>query len=198
MIRLRFSFVLGWCLASALTLFWSPSSTASQSKNDTLPTLRVAAHGGYLLGGQVFSESFSYNPAFSVGVTLYKPLNETVNLGIGVSGNFTLLGERLIPIYASFLGFSKPGAAGTYFLVNAGYAPAWRVANAGLDHYEIQGGAMFKTGIGRRFLVGSHSIMVGVALQHQWANAEFDSGFGLAYKEKINFDWLALELRFFY
>lgn len=184
-------------LTLALVLLGS-TLTVGQSKKDSLPTLRVAAHGGYLLGGQVFSESFTYNPAFSVGVTAYKLLNPTVNIGIGVSGNFSLLGERLLPIYASFLGFSKPGAAGTYFLVNAGYAPAWRVSNSPLNQYAIEGGAMFKTGIGRRFLVGSHSIMVGVALQHQWAKAVFNNDFGLNYQEKINFDWLALELRFFY
>lgn len=198
MIQQWFNFRLGWCFAGLLVLCWSASNAANQSENDTLPVLRVAAHGGYLLGGQVFSESFTYNPAFNVGVTLYKPLNETVNLGVGIAGNFTLHGERLMPIYASFLGFSKPKSAGTYFLVNAGYAPAWRVSNSVLDQYEIEGGAMFKTGIGRRFLVGSLSIMVGVALQHQWASAEFNNDFGLEYKEKINFDWLALELRFFY
>lgn len=167
---------------------------------DTLqkPPLRIMAGGGYLVGGQFFSESFTYNPAFSGEINLYYPVSNTVNIGVGASATILMREERFIPVYFSFLGFTKPNQNSNYILLNAGYSAAWSSQYNELDEYEFGGGMWFKTGFGRRFLIGNHSLLVGLALQHQWANATFTNAFGKEFKENLNYDWLAFELRFYY
>lgn len=181
-----------------LFAFGNYTSATGQDTLSQKPALRIMAGGGYLVGGQFFSESFTYNPAFTGELDLYYPVSNTVNIGIGVSAIILMREERFIPVYFSFLGFTKPDQSSNYILLNAGYSAAWSSQYNALDEYEYGGGLCFKTGFGRRFLVGSHSLLVGVSLQHQWANATFSDSFGKEFKENLNYDWLALELRFYY
>lgn len=182
-------------------VFLSLLSTAQQAETpeeNELPSLRISVGGGYLVGGQFFSESFTYNPAFGGEVSLYHPISPVVHVGLGIGADLLMRQERFIPVFVSFLGFMKPDQPGNYLLVNIGASTAWRSNTAEFSDYEFSGGMMFKTGFGRRFLIGSRSVLVGVALHHQWAKGTFANGFGLEYNENLNFDWLAFEVRFFY
>jgi len=184
-----------WCFLLGMLV---PFGIQGQEQPDSLPFLRFSLGGGYQVGGQFFSESFTYNPAFCAEIVAYRPLSETVNLGLGAGASFLLLDERFIPLFVSFLGFTKPQQTCTYILINAGYSSGWRRDYSELSEYEFKGGMMFKSGIGKRFMIGTRSVLVGVALQHQWAHGTFENNFGLAYEENLNYDWLAFELRFIY
>lgn len=183
-----------------LCVVWAllfPAGLRGQEEAD-VPALRFSIGGGYMLGGQFFSESFTYNPAFGGELAVYRPLSSTINVGLGAGVDLLLLEEHFVPVFASFMGFTKPERSCTYFLINAGYAWGWRRDYADLGDYDFEGGMFFKSGLGKRFMLGSRSFLVGVALHHQWARGVFDNGFGTEYKEALNYDWLAFELRFFY
>lgn len=182
---------------TVFTLYTS-AQEIQQSEAQATPLLRISVGGGYLVGGQFFSEAFTYNPAFSGELALYHPLSSTVNVGLGTGASMLMRQERFIPVFLSFVGFMKPDQASNYLLINVGTSAAWRSTSAEFSDYKFKGGMMFKAGFGRRFLVGNHSILAGVALHHQWAKGTFANGFGLEYNENLNFDWLAFELRFFY
>lgn len=162
------------------------------------PKLRWAVSGGYLMGGQFFSESFTYNSGFTAEMALYRPLNSTVNIGVGVGGSFLMRTEQFFPLFISFIGFTKPYQSSNYLLLNAGYAPGSARNYAQLPEYQLSGGPMFKAGFGRRFLLGDHSLMMGLALNHQWARGKYNNSTGGQFIERLNYDWLAVELRFFY
>lgn len=186
-----------------LMVLWMFSGFSLHAQNTIIeehaePTLRWTVAGGYLIGGQLFSESFTYNAAFSGELGLYYPLNSTVNVGVGVGGTFLMRSEQFFPLFASFIGFTKPNRSSNYLLLNAGYAPGSARDYAQLPGYGLSGGPLFKAGFGRRFLVGEHSLMMGVALNHQWAKGQFTNSTGGEFSERLNYDWLAVELRFFY
>ncbi len=185
-------------LVYLLTVCCTTLSLSGQEQQPELPALRVMAGGGYLIGGQFFSESFTYNPAFSGDIGIYLPLNSTVNIGVGTGATLLMQQERFIPFYLSFLGFIKPDQSTTYMLLNMGSSAAWRSRSAEFSDYSFNGGMMFKAGVGRRFLIGERSVLLGMSLHHQWATGTYANGLGLEYAENLNYDWLAIELRFFY
>jgi len=173
-------------------------SQDAEPESVSTPSLRLSVGGGYLIGGQFFSESFTYNSGFFAELAVYKPLSSTVNVGVGVGGSFLMRSEQFFPIFISFLGFTKPNQSSNYLLANAGYAPGSSRDYAELAEYRFYGGPMFKAGFGRRFLIGERSLMMGIALNHQWAGGEYRNSTGDRFTERLNFDWLAIELRFFY
>ena len=162
------------------------------------PSFRIAASGAYLLGGQIYDESFSYNPAFSGELALYYTLSPSVHVGAGTAYVGTIQGERFLPFFLSFIGFTKPETSGTYFLLNAGHSFAWGRDFSVNAQYDLKGSWNFKAGFGKRFNLGDKSLLFGLALQHQWARGVFNRDFGGQFEEPLNFDWLAVELRFFY
>lgn len=169
-----------------------------EMKGSEKPKFRIAASGAYLIGGQVYDESFSYNPGFSGELALYYSVSPSVHIGAGTAFSGTMQGERFLPLFASFIGFTKPEASGTYFLVNAGHSFAWGRDFSVNAQYDLKGSWNFKAGFGKRFNLGEKSLMLGLALQHQWARGVFNSDFGGRFEEPLNYDWLAIELRFFY
>lgn len=186
-------------LICLLVILVVTTPVSAQEEQPKLPALRVMAGGGYLIGGQFFSESFTYNPAFSGDVSLFLPLSSTVNIGVGTGATLLMEQERFIPFYLSFLGFLKPDQSTTYMLLNIGSSAAWRTRSAEFSDYNFNGGMMFKAGVGRRFLIAERaSLLLGMTLQHQWATGSYANGLGLEYEENLNYDWLAIELRFFY
>lgn len=186
-------------LICLLVILVVTATVSAQEEQPKLPALRVMAGGGYLIGGQFFSESFTYNPAFSGDISVLLPLSSTVNIGVGTGATLLMEQERFIPFYLSFLGFLKPDQSTTYMLLNIGSSAAWRTRSAEFSDYNFNGGMMFKAGVGRRFLIAERaSLLLGMTLQHQWATGSYANGLGLEYEENLNYDWLAIELRFFY
>jgi len=186
-------------LICLLVILVVTAPVSAQEEQQNLPALRVMAGGGYLIGGQFFSESFTYNPAFSGDISVLLPLSSTVNIGVGTGATLLMEQERFIPFYLSFLGFLKPDQSTTYMLLNIGSSAAWRTRSAEFSDYNFNGGMMFKAGVGRRFLIAERaSLLLGMTLQHQWATGSYANGLGLEYEENLNYDWLAIELRFFY
>jgi hypothetical protein len=168
-------------------------SVANKSRN-----VRFSVGGGYLLGGQIYNESFSYNPGFSADVSAYYGLNETIFVGGGAGIAALVQKEQFVPLYLSFLGFTRAEKSGTYFLLNAGASVGSGDAYEALERFELNGGPFFKAGIGRRFVINNFAFLMGVAFQHQWARGTFESAFGSSYSEPFNYDYLAFELRLFY
>ena len=184
-----------------LILICSPLFSQVEGQ-DTLgtaePGVRVAVSGGYLLGGQFFNESFSYNPGFSLELAAYKKLSETVHLGGGFGANALIQGETFLPLFVSFLGFTRPQKASTYFLMNAGYSISGGSGFDVLEEYELRGGPIFQVGMGRRFQLGKHDLLFGLSFRHQWARGRFESTFGQRFEEPLNYDFLVFELRFLF
>lgn len=180
----------GICFAQPLV----NSDSASHKTRD----IRFSLGGGYLLGGQFYNESFSYNPGFSADISAYYGLNETIFLGGGAGIAALVQREQFIPLYLSFLGFTRAQKSGTYFLLNAGASLGSGDAYEAIERFELNGGPFFKAGIGRRFMINDFAFLMGVAFQHQWARGTFESAFGRSYSEPFNYDYLAFELRFFY
>ncbi|TVR40577.1 MAG: hypothetical protein EA392_03575 [Cryomorphaceae bacterium] len=190
--------LLGQLLLSLICLPLLSQSDAADTSHTANPEVRVAISGGYLLGGQFFNESFSYNPGFSLEVAAYKKLSETVNLGGGVGVNALMQGETFIPLFVSFMGFTRPQKAATYFLMNAGYSISGGSGFDVLEEYDLRGGPMFQVGLGRRFLLGKHDLLFGLSFRHQWARGRFESAFGQRFEEPLNYDFLVFELRFLF
>ncbi len=187
-----------WCPILLFFLVLHQPIFGQREEVSEKPKLRVAASGSYLLGGQIYDESFSYNPGFSGELALYYSVSPAVHIGAGTAYLGTMQGERFLPLFASFIGFTKPESSGTYFLVNAGHSFAWGRDFEVNAQYDLKGSWNFKAGFGKRFNLGENSLLLGLALHHQWARGAFNSDFGGQFEEPLNYDWLAIELRFFY
>jgi hypothetical protein len=153
---------------------------------------------GYMAGGQVYNDSFLYNPGFKFDAATHYTVSPAVLLGVGSGLMSFTQQERFIPLYASFVGFTKPGTSGTYFLAKAGYSYGWDTDYAAFPDYEFNGGALINVGLGHRFLIHKNSLLFSLVYGHQFAGASYQTPEGKEFSERLNFDWLALEFMFMF
>lgn len=181
-----------------LTFFMSKPAFCQLADSTSKKPIKIVVGAGYLAGGQIYNDTFLYNPGFKFDASAYFNISEAILLGAGTGFVSLTKKERFIPIYASFKGFIKPSKSGTFLLAKAGYSLGWDNDIALIPGYEFQGGFMVNAGLGHRFLMNKTALMLALVYVHQEAGAKFVTPEGKLFKERLDFDWLGIELQFMF
>lgn len=170
----------------------------AQQSDSTKKPIQILVGAAYLAGGQIYNDTFLYNPGYKFDVSAYYNLSDAVILGAGTGFISLSKKERFIPVYASFKGFIKPKKSGTCLMAKAGYSVGWDVDVNAIQGYEFRGGFMANAGLGHRFLMKKSALMLALVYGHQEAGAKFVNADGNLFKERLDFDWLGIELQFMF
>jgi len=198
--KLKFAGVNRLSLICFLLLTFVMSNVALTQIADSTnqKPIHIVIGVGYLAGGQIYNDTFLYNPGMKLDVSAYYSASEAIFLGVGTGFISLTKKERFIPVYASFKGFIKPSKSGTFLLAKAGYSIGWDSEIATIPGYEFNGGFMVNAGLGHRFLMKKTALMLALVYGHQEAGAKFVTPEGKLFKERLDFDWLGIELHFMF
>lgn len=182
-----------------LLAFLLSNNTFSQLADSTYKKpVRIVIGAGYLAGGQIYNDTFLYNPGVKIDASVNYNLSEAVMLGIGTGIISLTKKERFVPVYASFTGFIKPSKSGTFLLAKAGYSLGWDSEIELIPGYDFRGGFFVNAGLGHRFVMKKTALMLSLVYGHQEAGASFISPEGKRFKERLDFDWVSIELQFMF
>lgn len=180
----------------SLLVVFTVSYTLGQESNptkdiDTYTKLEL----GYLFGGQIYNDNFSYNPGIQAQGSFGFSLNNRVNLGIGM-GYYQLTHERFIPIFAEVIGYTHGSNKYSHLIsMQLGYSPAWYSEQVGYSGYAYKGGIYFDTGIGmQRIINNSSAIYFRLSYRHQFAKISYELFQGTRYSETLNYDLLNIAI----
>lgn len=176
----------------------SASAFAQDSDSTYKKPIQILVGVGYLAGGQIYNDTFLYNPGFKIDASAYYNVSNSIIVGAGTGYISLSKKERFIPVYASFKGFVKPKKSGTFFLAKAGYSVGWDSDVEAIQGYEFHGGFMVNAGLGHRFLMKKSAVNLALVYNHQEAGAKFMNSDGRLFKERLDFDWLAIEFQFMF
>jgi hypothetical protein len=171
---------------------------AQLSDSTAKKPIQIVVGAGYLAGGQIYNDTFLYNPGFKFDASAYYSLSDAVILGVGTGFVSLSKNERFIPMYATFKGFVKPKQSGTFLLAKAGYSMGWDSEVDIIQGYEFHGGFMSNAGLGHRFILKKTALLLALVYGHQEAGAKFVNTDGKVYKERLDFDWISIELQFMF
>jgi hypothetical protein len=191
------------CLFQAIVVLvcvaFSFISSAQINPDSTLSKKMFSTIGvGYMVGGQVYNDTFLYNPGMKVDIAAFYTFSPTVLMGLGTGIIAFSQNERFIPIYTTFIGFTKPNSSGTFFTSKLGYSIGWDLDYTALSDYEFSGGVLINAGLGHRFMLKNSSLLFSLSYGHQFAGAEYYTPDGEEFEEQLNFDWLSIDLTFLF
>lgn len=167
----------------------------TEEKKDK-PKYYYRLDASYIFGGQVYNDNFTYNPAIGGQFSIGRLLNKHVALGTGVGLQY-FDDERFVPIFLEATGFKKSKSNSGYIKMQVGYSYAFANSSAYMDDYELNGGAFFDAGIGKKFeLKNDYHLHFQVSYRHQFAELEYDIFNDKDFTTALNYDMLVLSLGF--
>ena len=160
----------------------------SQSENP----LGFQIEAGYLVGGQVTSNSFAYQSGLSARATVLKTVSPSVVFGGGVGlDSYDYI--NFVPIYLMVEARSNPVKTGA-FVAFFGYSFADEESRE-LINQEFEGGAFLEVGRSWKYDITSDlKLSFGLTLKHQFAISEVENLVGQELEEKADFDGLHFRL----
>lgn len=148
--------------------------------------LGFQAEVGYLVGGQVTSNTFAYQSGLSARAMMVKPVRPTFSLGLGV-GLDTYDYINFVPVFLKIearRNSDKTGAIVAY----VGYSFADEEAG-GVINQEFQGGGFLEVGRSWRYsITEDSSFLFGLTVKHQFATSEIKNLVGQELEEKTDFE----------
>ncbi|MFO7864076.1 MAG: hypothetical protein R6U85_08765 [Salinivirgaceae bacterium] len=149
---------------------------------------------GYIFGGQIYNETFSYTPGIDIKGTYGIRLSKRVGAGLGI-GYYQLPHERFIPIGLEVSGNTDKGENTAVLSMQLGYAHGWYKGNNNIVGFDFQGGLHFAIEYTmQRKINEALSVQFNVAYRHQFAKMEFETYTSTNYSQMANYDMLVLSL----
>lgn len=149
---------------------------------------------GYVFGGQVYNQNFSYNPGVDLQGVYGLQLSKRVGVGLGI-GYYALEHERFLPVFAEFQGRMRKSNHSPVLSMQMGYSHAWFEGNDDIAGFDFNGGIYFAAGYGMQFQVlQKMHVLFNVAYRHQFAQIAFPTFANDNYTEEANYDMLVISL----
>ncbi|HBS87553.1 MAG: hypothetical protein A2W91_00195 [Bacteroidetes bacterium GWF2_38_335] len=169
-------------------------TVAVHSQDTARIRIRPMVEAGYVFGGMVYNYNYVYNPGgyFNVAAMWFLTEKEAISLSGGYAG--LQKNDRFFPIKLSLTGFTKKQKDGMYYSFATGYSFADDLDLNKIEGYNLRGGFLFESGIGRRIFIGDYSIMMGISYWHQLTQIIYDIP-GNTVNENVNYDNFKFELK---
>lgn len=152
----------------------------------------------YIFGGQLYNNSFIYDPGYSLNVSIGTKLNRDIKLGVG-SGLINLSTEHFTPVFAELIAYKGKKDNTPFISFQAGYAWVTDSQTDDFTNYKLQGGVYFNAGMGRKIDVNEHSaILISWSYCHQFASMEYKLYDRTDYHEPINYNMLFLSVAYLF
>lgn len=149
--------------------------------------LSFFAEGGYLVGGQITSNTFSYQSGVSFRSGIVKEINPSFGLGFGL-GLDTYDYVEFYPVFLKVEAKFNSDKSG-FFVSHLGYSFAHSWDEEELVEQEFEGGGFLELGRAWRFNINDNLELVsGVSLKHQFAVLELKNAVGDDLEQSIDFD----------
>ncbi len=148
--------------------------------------LGFQAEVGYLLGGQVTSNTFAYQSGLSARTLMVKHVRPTFLLGLGVGLDMYDY-INFVPVFLKIearINPDKTGALVAY--VGHSFADG---GSEGVINQKFEGGGFLEIGRSWRYNITEESnFLFGLTLKHQFASSEIKNLVGQELEEKTDFD----------
>lgn len=169
---------------------------AQQHSDDVLLPNYQRVSVGYMFGGQVYNQNFSYNPGVDLQGVYGLKLSKRVGAGFGI-GYYALEHERFVPMFFEVQGRTRKDKHSPLLSMQMGYSHAWYNGSNDIVGFDFNGGMYFSAGLGMQFQV-THELHVlfNVAYRHQFAQIAFPTFANSNYSEEANYDMLVISLGF--
>lgn len=169
-------------------------ASAQQDSGDVALPDYQRVEVGYIFGGQMYNQNFSYNPGIDVQGVYGLQLSKRVGVGLGV-GYYALEHERFLPIFAEVRGRTRKSNHSPVLSMQMGYAHAWFEGNDDIAGFDFSGGVYFSAALGMQFQVSQQThVLFNVAYRHQFAQIAFPTFANSNYAEMANYDMVVLSL----
>ena len=148
--------------------------------------LGFQAEVGYLVGGQVTSNTFAYQSGLSARVVFVKPVRSDFLLGLGV-GLDTYDYINFVPVFLKIEARRTSDKTGA-FVAYVGYSFADEESGGAINQ-EFEGGGFLEVGRSWRYSITEDSnFLFGLTLKHQFATSEIENLVDQELEEKTDFD----------
>ncbi|PLX18628.1 MAG: hypothetical protein C0599_11890 [Salinivirgaceae bacterium] len=170
----------------------SASAQQEAGKSSYLTYQRIEV--GYLFGGQMYNNTFTYNPGVNFQGAYGFKLSKRVYSGLGL-GFHSLENERFIPLFAEVIGKTNKKDNSPVIRMQMGYAHAWYNGYDDIAGFDFKGGAYFSAGYGLQLQVNAmYYATFFLSYVHQFGQIEFESYSESSYQQQLNYDMLSLTL----
>ncbi len=149
--------------------------------------LSLFLEGGYLIGGQVTSNTFLYQSGVTSRVGISKEINQHFDVGIGM-GVDTYDFIEFFPAFLRLEAKSNLEKNGM-FVSHVGYSFAHSKDHSSVIEQEFGGGFFLELGRNWNYRISENiSLTTGLSLKHQFAVLELENQIGEDLEEIIDFD----------
>ncbi len=169
------------------------SATATFGQEGEKDPLSVNLEGGYLMGGQITSNTFTYQSGLSFRASLMKNVHENFQFGGGIGfDNYDYI--EFYPIFLKVA--TRPSSdRNGMFVSHIGYSLADDGdTNISVDS-EIEGGFFLELGRSWTFRITDElNLVSGISFKHQFGVLEIENSVGDDLRESADFDGLHIRL----
>lgn len=176
----------------AFIILWVPTMLHAQTSN-TMKREHVQRFNiSYVFGGQVYNDTFIYNPGMSFEGSYGVKVSEDVSIAIG-TGYMGLLNENFIPVFIETIGYHHRKNRQRFIKFQGGYSFAWSNESYTRENYDINDGMFFDFGIGRIWEINENlNLAIQTSYRHQFASMNYTMYGNQEFNDVINFDMLVL------
>ena len=192
-------FLKGLLIPFFLLILLMSGAMAQESENpDTTLDHFIRLDLAYIIGGQIYNDNFLYNPGFNFYGTYGIHINERMSAGLG-TGLQQFRNEKYIPVFIDITGNILKKNNTRLISLQCGYSFAWSESLKNLTNSRLNGGIYISAGFGRKFYMNeAFSIIASVSYRHQFAEIEYEVFNLRNYRERINYDLLAIGISFIF
>jgi len=148
--------------------------------------LGFQVEAGYLLGGQITSNTFAYQSGLSVRATAVKSLSSVFSFGLGIGlDSYDYI--NFVPVFLKIEARSNSEKTGA-FVAYAGYSFGDEESGDVIIQ-EFEGGGFLEFGRIWKYTISDElDFLFGLTLKHQFAVSEIENLVGQELKENTDFD----------